>query len=154
MDSHVCVESTSDATSSRAIDFSAITLIFLPLSSTARRSLVGSPLWSPFPDYFLLGLTSYSGTTFRVIIKYWHDLFLGSNTGMTFFDGSDTGTTLAFPLRWHFLFFPPPPGCHLVLLILSLSLHSLSLFISRGPPSSLIILSLSLGGGQDHRISS
>ena len=72
------------------------------------------------------GLTSYSGTTFRVIIRYWHDLFSRSNSGTTFFDGSDTGTTSAFPLRWHFLFFPPPPGCHLSLSLHSLSLHSLS----------------------------
>ena len=64
---------------------------------------------------FLSGLTSYSGTTFKVNIKYWHDLFLGSNTGTTFIKGSDTGTTSAFLLRWHFLFFPPPLGCHLVL---------------------------------------
>ena len=80
------------------------------------------------------GLTSYSGTTFRVIIRYWHDLFSRSNSGTTFFDGSDTGTTSAFPLRWHFLFFPPPPGCHL-----SLSLFSSSLFIL-----SLVILVLFL----------
>ena len=85
--------------------------------------------------FVYFGLTSYSGTTFRVIIKYWHDLFPRSNTGTTFFGGSDTGTTSAFPLRWHFLFFPPPPGCHMVLLILSLSLSSLS--------SSLFIVSLS-----------
>ena len=92
------------------------------------------------------GLTSYSGTTFRVNIKYWHDLFPGSNTGTTFCDGSDTGTTSAFPLRWHFLFFRPPPGCHLAdtslfslslslslsLFILFFSLHSLSLSPSHG----------------------
>ena len=48
--------------------------------------------------FYKEGLTSYS-----VIIRYWHHL------------------------RWHFLFFPPPPGCHLVLLILSLSLYSLPL---------------------------
>ena len=91
-------------------------------------------------------LARYSGTTFRVIIKYWHDLFLGSNTGTTFFDGSDTGTTSAFSLRWHFLFFPPPPGCHLVLFILSLSSSHAVLL----PLSSF---SLSLAGGPDHRIS-
>ena len=46
-------------------------------------------------ENFFLGLTSYSGTTFKVNIKYWHDLFLGSNTGTTFIKGSDTGTTSA-----------------------------------------------------------
>ena len=80
---------------------------------------------------FFLGLTSYSGTTFRVIIRYWHDLFPLSNTGTTFFGGSDTGTTSAFSLRWHFLFFPPPPGCHMFL-IFSLSLHYLPLSSCHG----------------------
>ena len=86
----------------------------------------------------IIGLTSYSGTTFRVIIRYWHDLFSRSNSGTTFFDGSDTGTPSAFPLRWHFLFFPLPPGCHLVLLILSLSL-SLSLSLYSLPLSSFSV---------------
>ena len=88
------------------------------------------------------GLTSYSGTTFRVIIRYWHDLFSLSNTGTTFFGRSDTGTTSAFPLRWHFLFFPPPPGCHVVLLILSLSLFILflSLLVSLSSSASFLFL--------------
>ena len=72
-------------------------------------------------------------------LRYWHDLF----------QGSDTRTTSAGK---HNLFFRRPLGCHLAdmslfslsLFILFLSLHSLSLFISCGPPSSLIILSLSL----------
>ena len=85
--------------------------------STLRRTLI-----------YKKGLTSYSGTTFRVIIRYWHDLFSRSNSGTTFFDGSDTGTTSAFPMRWHFLFFPPPPGCHMFLLF---SLSPPSLFARR-----------------------
>ena len=54
---------------------------------------------------------------------YCHDIFQLSHTGTTFFGGSHTGTTSAFSLRCHFLFFPPPGGSHMFFLF------SLSLFI-------------------------
>ena len=71
------------------------------------------------------GWTSYSGTTYRVIIRYWHDIFSLSNTGMTFFGRSDSG------IFYFFLF-------HLA--ATSLSLYSLPL----SSFSSSLFLSLSL----------
>ena len=46
------------------------------------------------------------------MLKYWHDLF----RWLRYWHH------LSIPAEVAFLFFPPPPGCHLVLLILSLSL--------------------------------
>ena len=97
-----------------------------------RRRLTGTEdTWPPCVSRWKKkGLTSYSGTTFRVIIRYWHDLFPLSNTGTTFFGGSDTGTTSAFSLRWHFFILPSPTWLPHVPLILSLSSLSSSLFLS------------------------
>ena len=84
-------------------------LAVLPCRCPLRHSLL--PLSLPCD---LFWVTSYSGTTFRAIIKYWHDLFPRSNTGIFYSFLPHLAAT------WSSLF-------SLSLFILFLSLHSLSL---------------------------
>ena len=87
------------------------------------------------------------------MLKYWHNLF----GWLRYWHHLSILAEVAFFILSSPTWLPHGPpyslSLSLSLFIIFLSLHCLSLFISRGPPSPLIILSLSLAGGQDHWIS-